>query len=235
MSLGPQVIFEDEHCLAIIKRARQFVQGNWAPPGELTLEQEVRAHLRPDEPAAPYLGIVHRLDTPVSGVLLWAKTQKAARRLATQFERRHVEKEYWAVVEGNGIMTEPEGRWADWLTRPDSTGAVCSVEQGTAGSRPASTRYQLRAVGRVPEGCLWLALFPETGRTHQLRIQSARRGWPILGDSAYGSRRPFGPGIALHARRLLVRHPTTLEPLELVASLPAAWNEQGIDLPGDVS
>ena len=93
------VLFEDEHCLAVVKPAGQFVQGGWAPPGESTLEQVVRRHLDPQDPGSVYVGIVHRLDRPVSGVLLWAKTSKAARRLSSQFQRRTAVKEYWAIVE----------------------------------------------------------------------------------------------------------------------------------------
>jgi 23S rRNA pseudouridine1911/1915/1917 synthase len=232
MTLGPRIVHEDEHCLAVVKRAGQFVQGNWAPEGERTLEQEVRAYLRPDDPSSAYVGIVHRLDLPVSGILLWAKTPRAARRLSGQFQARRVVKEYWAVVEGHGAAPEGEGVWSDWLTRADRSGKVCAVSPETPGSRPATTRYQLGTGGRLPERCLWLILFPETGRTHQLRIQCARRGWPILGDAAYGAQRTFRPGIALHARRLRVQHPASLEPLDLVAPLPSAWEEQGVELPG---
>src|SRR5262245_41947264 len=93
------ILYEDSHCLAVAKPAGQFSQGGWAPPGEMTLEQAIRGYLNAGDPASVYLGIVHRLDRPTSGVLLWAKTPKAARRLSSQFERRRVVKEYWAIVE----------------------------------------------------------------------------------------------------------------------------------------
>ena len=86
MGLGSRLLFEDEHCLAIVKAAGQFSQGSWAPPGEQTLEGEVREYLNPADPSSVYLGIVHRLDRPVSGLLVWAKTTKSARRLSQQFE-----------------------------------------------------------------------------------------------------------------------------------------------------
>ncbi|MFO0890262.1 MAG: RluA family pseudouridine synthase [Isosphaeraceae bacterium] len=232
MSLCAGILYEDEHCLAVVKRAGQFVQGDWAPPGEQTLEQEVRQHLRPDDPAGVYLGIVHRLDRPVSGVLLWAKTEKSARRLSQQFERRQAEKEYWAIAEARVEIPEAQGRWEDWLTRPGKDGVVCAVEARSKGSRPAWTRYSLGDAQGLPAGCVWLRLFPETGRTHQLRIQSACRGWPILGDADYGARLAFGPGIALHARRLRVRHPIRQTPLELTAALPDSWAEHGIQIAG---
>jgi 23S rRNA pseudouridine1911/1915/1917 synthase len=242
MDFAARVILEDEHCLAIIKPAGQFTQGTWAPPGEQTLEQDVRAYLDPLNPAKVYLGIVHRLDRPVSGVLIWAKNPKAARRLSSQFEHRKVQKEYWAAVSPSAgvspadpFRTLGEGEtaeetWTDWLTGAGTAGVVRALPEGTPGARPAVTRVSCARASRLPEGCRWLRLWPETGRTHQLRIQAALRGLPILGDAVYGSDRTFPQGIALHARFLRVRHPILQTPLELYAPLPPAWAEQGIDL-----
>ncbi len=94
-----EILFEDSHCLALVKPPGQFTQGEWAPAGEVTLETAVRRHLDAANPASVYLGIVHRLDRATSGVLIWAKTPKAARRLSSQFQSRKVVKEYWAIVE----------------------------------------------------------------------------------------------------------------------------------------
>ena len=99
MSPALDVLYEDEHCLALVKPAGQFTQGSWAPPDEQTLEQAVRDYLAPADPGSAYVGIVHRLDRAVSGVLLWAKNSRSARRLSRQFERRSVRKEYWGIVE----------------------------------------------------------------------------------------------------------------------------------------
>ena len=230
MNSGLRILLEDEHCLAVVKPAGQFVQGVWAPPGEQTLEQAVRAHLDPGDPASVYLGIVHRLDRPVSGVLIWAKTAKAARRLSLQFERRKVLKEYWAIVETTGIPHDETGTWADWLTTAGVSGVVQAVPEGTPAARLALTRFRFDRAGQIPSGMRWLRLWPETGRTHQLRIQSAVRGMPILGDAPYGSETAFPHGIALHARTLHVRHPMLQTPLELTAPLPVYWAEQGIIL-----
>jgi 23S rRNA pseudouridine1911/1915/1917 synthase len=237
-----QVLLEDEHCLAVLKPAGQFVQGIWAPPGAQTLEQEVRAHLNPLEPALVYLGIVHRLDRPVSGVLIWAKTEKAARRLSVQFQRRSVRKEYWAIVEETGSpgasgklapensSENPEGTWIDWLTAPGVSGVVKALPPQSEGTRQAVTRYRFTTAERIPTGMRWLRLWPETGRTHQLRIQTALRGLPILGDTPYGANRSFPIGIALHARALRVRHPILQIPLELTARLPDHWADAGMIL-----
>jgi 23S rRNA pseudouridine1911/1915/1917 synthase len=239
MCRGVRVLFEDEHCLGILKAAGQFVQGTWAPPGEQTLEQEVRAYLDPEAPAAVYLGIVHRLDRPVSGVLIWAKTAKAARRLSAQFERRQAQKEYWAISEVHerprmrGQGAEPdldarsEGIWTDWLTAPGVLGVARVVAAGAPGSRLAVTRFRCDQASGLAAEFRWLRLWPETGRTHQLRVQAAARGLAIVGDSTYGAGQPFHPGIALHARSLQIRHPTLGTPMKLIAPLPPSWDQFG--------
>lgn len=244
MGLGSKLVFEDEHCLGVLKTAGQFTQGSWAPTGEQTLEREVREYLCPADPSSVYLGIVHRLDRPVSGLLLWAKTTKAARRLSQQFERRKVAKEYWAIVEGvsrdqqteSAIAgpteeTPAEGTWIDWLTHAGVSGVVRAVPAGTEQSRQAVTRYRTENSSGLAPGYRWLRLWPETGRTHQLRVQAAIRGLPILGDSNYGSTKQFPQGIALHARQLGVHHPITGTPLILIAPVPASWTSLGFVLP----
>jgi 23S rRNA pseudouridine1911/1915/1917 synthase len=242
MDFASRVLLEDEHCLVIVKPAGQFSQGTWAPTGEQTLEQEVRAYLDPANPAGVYLGIVHRLDRPVSGVLIWAKNPKAARRLSSQFEHRKVQKEYWAVVRPSAVgsaadLSRPfeasetsEETWTDWLTGAGTSGVVRALPEGSPGARQAVTRVSCARALRLPEGCRWLRLWPETGRTHQLRVQAAIRGLPILGDAVYGSDRAFPQGIALHACCLRIRHPILHTPLEVFAPLPPDWSTHGIDL-----
>ena len=242
------ILHEDADCLAVVKPAGQFTQGTWAPPGELTLEATIRRYLGPDDPCSVYLGIVHRLDRATSGVLIWAKTARAARRLSSQFETRRVEKEYWALVapdpagnaEGPGssrVLAGPEveAEWRDWITRPGKNGLVRLVPPGTSGARPAVTRMRREADAGLPAGIAWLSLWPETGRTHQLRVQAAGRGLPILGDSDYGSRTAFGPpnAIALHARSLRIRHPTLHAPMTLVAPIPITWRGLGFHAGAD--
>lgn len=239
--LSLHVLHEDADCLAVVKPAGQFTQGTWAPPGELTLEQEVRRHLDPENPDSAYVGIVHRLDRPTSGVLIWAKTPRAARRLSAQFERRRVEKEYWALVEradaapgkspgGADVPLTIDPVWTDWLTRTCRTGAAEVVAPETPGARLAVTRAAVQASPRLLSGLAWLRLRPETGRTHQLRAQAAARGLPILGDHEYGAKAPFGPhAIALHARELRLRHPTLQTPMTLIAPLSQSWMAFGID------
>ena len=240
------ILFEDDHCLALAKPAGQFSQGAWAPHGHITLETAVRRYLRPGDPHAAYIGFVHRLDRPTSGVILWAKTEKAARRLSIQFQKRLAFKEYWAIVESTASAQTPgEARpelvyageecdktvWHDWLTRADENGRVSAVDRETRGAREALTQVRLStAASSLPEGCSWLRLWPQTGRTHQLRIQAARRGAPILGDVTYGASRRFAHvnRIALHARSLTLKHPTSGRELLLVAPVPTWWANEGL-------
>jgi 23S rRNA pseudouridine1911/1915/1917 synthase len=231
-SLPPlTVLFEDNHCLAVVKPAPLLTQS--AAPEIPSLEGQVKAYLkeRYHKPGNVYLGIPHRLDRPVSGVVVFARNTKAARRLAEQFQTRQVSKVYWAAVEG---LVEPEeGTWEDWLLKLPEEARTERAEPHTAGARHARLRY--RCLQPCAGGTL-LELRPETGRSHQLRIQAALRGWPIRGDVLYGARLPFGPPadlpreriIALHARSLTFLHPIRFEPITLTAPLPAVWSELGV-------
>ncbi|WZO95996.1 RluA family pseudouridine synthase [Isosphaeraceae bacterium EP7] len=214
----PPVLFEDAHCLAVSKPAGLLTQG---PAGRQSLVDLVRAYLRPDDPSAAYLGTVHRLDKPVSGVILWAKTPMAARRLASQFEARRVVKEYWAIAEGES--KDSFGVWEDWLGPPDPNNIAHVLAEGEPGARRAITRFE-RAMGPRPgNGLTRLVLKPETGRSHQLRVQCSSHGLPIMGDVAYGSTRTLPGRIALHARSLTVEHPILRRPLTILAPAPQYW------------
>ena len=225
-----EVVWEDPHGLVVNKPAGLLTQPSRSKSSsdELSLEALIRQYLRPDDPGSVYLGTVHRLDKPVSGVILWAKTPKAAHRWSEQFSGRQARKTYWAIIESNQPDACLESQlWDDWLLDPDQSGRARTVEAGTPGAVRAITRVEAGGpAGIVPETrhCLGLTLYPETGRTHQLRAQAASRGWPIVGDTAYGARLPFSPGIALHARTLVVEHPVRREPLVFHAALPASWS-----------
>ncbi len=222
------VLFEDNHCLAVAKPAPLLTQG--VPPGILTLEAMAKAYLkeRYHKPGRVYLGIPHRLDRPVSGVVLFARNTKAAQRLAEQFQQHQVVKVYWAAVEGD---VEPaEGRWEDWLLKLPEEARSKSVPADTPGARHAVLDYRRIGVG---PGLSLLEVRPRTGRMHQIRVQAAVRGWPVLGDVHYGASLPFGPPatlprdriIALHARSLTFLHPIRFEPITVVAPLPDIWQQ----------
>jgi 23S rRNA pseudouridine1911/1915/1917 synthase len=230
MSDALQLLFEDNHCLAAAKPAPLLTQ---APPGIPSLEAQVKAYLkeRYHKAGGVYLGIPHRLDRPVSGVVLFARNTKAARRLAEQFQTRQVRKLYWALVERgpDGAPPPAEGVWEDWLLKVQEQARAERAPPGAEGARLARLRF--RRLGATEDGAL-LELEPETGRMHQLRVQTAVRGWPVRGDELYGSRLPFGPPaeqrrdrvIALHARRLTFLHPIRFEPLTVTAPLPPTWS-----------
>jgi 23S rRNA pseudouridine1911/1915/1917 synthase len=225
------VLFEDNHCLAVAKPAPLLTQG--VPPGIPTLESIAKTYLKEKygKPGNVYLGIPHRLDRPVSGVVLFARNTKAAQRLAEQFQKHRVVKTYWAAVEGN---LEPEqGFWEDWLLKIPEEARSKQVSAETPGARHAVLEYRRLAIG--PNRTL-LEIQPRTGRMHQIRVQAAGRGWPILGDGHYGSAVPFGPNaflprervIALHARSLVFLHPIRFEPITIVAPLPEYWAPLGL-------
>jgi 23S rRNA pseudouridine1911/1915/1917 synthase len=213
-----EILYEDNHCLAVVK-----------PPGSLsthfdgkeeTLDRAVKDYLRQKyhKPGNVFLGVVHRLDRPVSGVLLFARTSKAAARLARQFRDGSIEKVYWAVVEGE--WAQPAGSLEDWLRKDQRAGRVEVVPAGSDGARQALLHYQRRA---IHGGLSWLELRPQTGRTHQLRVQLAHRDRPIFGDARYGAVHTFGKAIGLHARSLTFLHPIRNEPITLTAEVPRTW------------
>jgi 23S rRNA pseudouridine1911/1915/1917 synthase len=219
------VLYEDNHCLAVAKPAG--VVSTHFTGREETLDRAVKQYLkdRYHKPGNVFLGIVHRLDKPVSGVLLFARTSKAAARLAEQFRKGTVEKVYWAVVEGTPAPAE--GDLDDWLKKDQAAGRVEVVTPQTPGARQALLHYRSLS---AQAGLTWLELRPRTGRTHQLRVQLAHRGHPVYGDAKYGSAHPFGRGIALHARSLTFLHPVRHEPVTLTADVPRPWRGRFADL-----
>ena len=224
------ILFEDNHCLAVNKPAPLLTQ---APPAIQSLESMVKLFLkeRHQKQGGVYLGVPHRLDRPVSGVVLFARNSKAARRLAEQFEKRQVVKTYWGVVEGT--VAPDAGIWEDWLRKVENEPRAERTEPGAEGARLARLEY--RVLEPCPCGTL-LEFTPATGRMHQIRIQSAMRGWPVCGDELYGAKTPFGPAadeprdriIALYARTLTFLHPIRYEPVTVTAPLPGQWAGLGI-------
>jgi 23S rRNA pseudouridine1911/1915/1917 synthase len=219
MPLPPlDILFEDNHCIAVAKPAG--VPSTHFQGTEETIDRAVKEYLKEKfkKPGKVFLGIVHRIDKPTSGVLLFARTSKAAARLSEQFRQGTIEKIYWAVVEGE--VGTPAGSLEDWLRKDAEVGRVEVVEPDEPGARQALLHYQRRA---VHGGLTWLEIRPQTGRTHQLRTQLAHHGHPIYGDAKYGSTCLFNNAIALHARALTFLHPIRYEPITLTAELPPKW------------
>src|SRR4051812_46366648 len=237
------VLYEDNHLLAVNKPAMLPTMGVADDrPSLLTVAKEyIRGKY--NKPGNVYLGIVSRLDAPVTGVVLLARTSKAAGRLSKLFRERDVEKVYWAVVEA---PVEPrEGRLVDFLRKDERHRRMHVASEHAPGAQRAELRYRVlvadEETGRGGEGenkisirspslpfslspsLALLEVRPLTGRKHQIRLQLAHAGIPIWGDRKYGSSRPFGAGIALHSRRLVIKHPVSKMQLEIEAPLPATW------------
>jgi len=217
--MGMEILYEDNHCLAVAKPAG-VASAHFEGTAE-TMDHLAKAYLKDKfaKPGKVFLGIVHRLDKPTSGVLLFARTSKAAARLAEQFRTGAVEKVYWAVVDGN--PTADAGTLVTWLKKNEQMRRVEITSEGTREAKRAVVHYHVKA---THGGLALLELRPQTGRTHQLRVQLAEAKMPIVGDFKYGSEQPFaGGGIALHARSLTFLHPIRNEPITLTAEVPQNW------------
>lgn len=214
----PLVLYEDNHLLAISKPALLATMG--AKEGEPSAAEWAKDYLKRkyDKPGNVYVGIVSRIDAHVTGVLLFARTSKAAARLSAQFRDRSTIKEYSALIASGPKIRN--GKLVDWMLKDDRQHRMVTVEQGTADADQA----ELEVVDQQRlRNCQMLNIQLITGRKHQIRLQLASRGAPILGDKKYGSTDRYAPGIALHARRLEITHPTLKTRLTIEAPLPEAW------------
>ena len=214
----PDVLYLDNHLLVVDKPAGTLSQGDRTGDEDLVTWAKAFLKERFDKPGNVFVGLVHRLDRPVSGVLVLARTSKAAGRLSDQFRRRQPDKRYLAVVEG---LLRGDGLATDWLVKGD-TGTVRRVSEATAGAKEARLRWRaLASDGR--RTLVEVELL--TGRAHQIRVQLAGLRAPIVGDLRYGASGPLGDGrgIALHAASLTVEHPTLRESMTWTAAPPARW------------
>lgn len=227
-------VFEDEALVALVK-----------PPGLPTANAEagqesVYTLLKRRWPPGAFVGVVSRLDAPVSGLVVIAKTSAAAASLAAQFRDRTAEKTYVAIVEGR--FPAPLETWVDWhdtISRQPGQARSTALRRSGAGASaldadaagaldetaPKPAHVRARVIRRAGEVSL-VELCPSTGRRHQLRVQLASRGCPIVGDRLYAARLPFPPGIALHAAALAIDHPTTGAAIRFEAPLPSAWSRR---------
>lgn len=212
------ILYEDNHLLVLNKPAG--IATAHSDGQSVTMDELAREYLREryQKPGNIFLGVVHRLDKPVSGVLVFARTSKAASRLSEQFRERDAAKLYWALTEA--APTTNQGVLEDWLFHDDAQHRVRVVAAEHPQAKNAKLTYLI--LQRTPRAYFW-QLQPETGRKHQLRVQLASRGYPILGDAKYGATRGFPAGIALHARQLSFTHPTKAEDLTFTAQLPRFW------------
>ncbi len=216
------ILFEDNHIIAVSKTSHDLVQKD--ATGDLSLDNMIRQFLKEKyaKPGDVFLGVVHRLDRPVTGAVLFARTSKALTRLTTMFREGKISKTYWAVVKNK--PPKESDRLVHHLVRNAKQNKSYCNEVAKAGSKEAALSYKI--IGKSDNYYL-LEVNLETGRHHQIRAQLAHIGCPIKGDLKYGFPRsnPDG-GISLHARKIRFVHPVTKKDVEITAAVPEGdiWN-----------
>ena len=210
------VLYEDNHIIAVNKSSSEIVQGD--KTGDQPLSETIKLYLKEkyNKPGDVFLGVVHRLDRPVSGVVLFAKTSKALTRLNEMFRTQEIKKTYWAIVKEK--PEQPEGRLEHYLTRNEKQNKSLAYDKPRSDAKKAALSYRMIAQS---DTYYLLKVQLETGRHHQIRCQLAKMGCPIKGDLKYGFPRsnPNG-GISLHARSVEFIHPVSKEFIQLTAPLP---------------
>lgn len=220
------VIYEDNHIIIVNKSSSEIVQGD--KTGDTPLSEIVKQYLKEkyNKPGNVFLGVVHRLDRPVSGIVLFAKTSKALPRLNEMFRDGEVKKTYWAIVKN--CPEEPEAELTHYLVRNEKQNKSYAYDKEVKDSKKAILGYKL--IGHSQNYYL-LEVNLKTGRHHQIRCQLSKMGCPIKGDLKYGSARSNPDGsISLHARKVSFIHPVSKELIEVEAPLPADNLWQGFDM-----
>src|SRR6201747_442787 len=210
------ILYEDNHLIAVNKRAGDIVQVD--DTGDESLDEKVKKYIakKYSKPNGAFLGVVHRLDRPVSGVILFAKTSKALERINAMFKAREMHKTYYAVVRNR---PDPEtGNLVHWLIKNPQKNVTKAHDHEVQGSLMSELNYKL--VGQL-DGYYLIEVDPITGRPHQIRVQLSTLGCPIVGDNKYGyPRGSLRKSICLHARRLQFIHPIKKEPIVIIAPVP---------------
>lgn len=217
-SVAPAILYEDNHVIAVNKPPGMLSQGDLS--GDLDVLTAVKEHIkrRDQKPGNVFLGLVHRLDRPVGGVMVIAKTSKAAGRLSSQFRERAALKIYRAAVSGE--PGEQEATLEHFLQKDRATRITRVVADGASG-KPARLAYRVMEV-RPPLSLLEITLM--TGLSHQIRVQLAAIGHPVAGDRKYGSKLPHRQGeIALYAHSIAFEHPVKKTPVTVIAHAPSGW------------
>ena len=222
MPTSLDVLYEDNHLLAVAKPAMLPTMGVAADRPSLLAVAKDYVGRKYNKPGNVYLGIVSRLDAPVTGVVLIARTSKAASRLTEQFRDREVAKVYWALVQSP--PTPDSGICEDYVRKDERHRKMHVTHEQHPEAKFARLRYTTIEQAR---SATLLEIRLETGRKHQIRLQLAHRDLSILGDRKYGSQIAFSKGIALHSRRIEFEHPVRKTPLCIEAPLPASWRKFG--------
>jgi len=215
-SMKDQIIFEDNHLIAINKHPSQIVQGD--KTGDVSLDQEIKDYLKQayNKPGNVFIGVIHRLDRPVSGAIVYARTSKALSRMNEMFREGRVEKVYWAIVKNSTGLTD--GELSHYLKKNEKQNKSYASDKPVPGAKLARLTY--RMISRSDNYTL-LEVILETGRHHQIRCQLSKMGWPVKGDLKYGfPRSNHDASISLHARKLVFTHPVKNEKVEIKAEPP---------------
>jgi 23S rRNA pseudouridine1911/1915/1917 synthase len=220
--LDLQIIYEDNHILAVNKRASDIVQAD--KTGDVPLSDKVKQYIKEKygKPGDVYLGVVHRIDRPVSGVVLFARTSKAAARLSELFQTKEIQKTYWAVVKDKPKVES--GTLVHFLKKNEAKNMSKAFDREQPGALRSELEYKLL---HSSDNYHLLEVKPITGRHHQIRVQLAAIGSPIKGDLKYGAKRSNeNGGISLHARKVEFIHPVKDEPVVITADPPndSLWN-----------
>lgn len=219
--LASRILYEDNHLLVVNKRVGEIVQGD--KTGDEPLPEKYKAFIaaRDSKPGQVFMGLPHRLDRPVSGITVLAKTSKALERMGAMFRDSQVHKFYWALVCSEPAV--PEGLLEDLLWRDERQNKSFVCRPGSARKDAKTARLKYRRLMRTDRYCL-VEVELLTGRHHQIRCQLSHLGCPIKGDLKYGAPRsnPDG-GISLHARRISFMHPVRKELLTVEAPVPSSW------------
>ena len=211
-----QILFEDNHLIVLNKRAGDIVQGD--KTGDKALSEIVKEYIKEtyNKSGNVFLGVVHRIDRPTTGIVVFAKTSKALTRLNTLFANKQIQKIYWAIVKTP--VLKKEGRLINWLKKNPKNNKTSVFERETPGSKKGVLIYK---VIKELDNYSLLEINLETGRHHQIRAQLSKMGSPIKGDLKYGfDRSNKDGGICLHARRIEFIHPVKKEQIIITAPLP---------------
>jgi 23S rRNA pseudouridine1911/1915/1917 synthase len=215
----PEVLFEDNHLIAVNKKPGQIVQGD--KTGDVPLSEIVANFLKVkyEKPGDAFIGVIHRIDRPVSGVILFAKTSKGLSKMNELFRQRAIQKTYWALVEGK--VAENEGILVHYLNKNEEKNRSKALLEAKDGYLRCELKFKTL---KVLDNYTLLEVEPLTGRHHQIRVQLSAMNWPIKGDVKYGARRGnTDRSICLHARKLKFEHPIKKEMVTIEAEAPLNW------------
>ncbi len=211
-----RILFEDNHFIAINKYSSEIVQGD--KTGDQPLSETVKLFLKKkyNKPGNVFCGVIHRIDRPVSGVLLLAKTSKGLARMNDKFSSREVKKIYWAIVKNE--RKPITGNLVHYLIKDEKKNMSKAHDKEIKNAKRSELNYQVIAKG---DNYSLLEVTPLTGRHHQIRVQLSKIGSPIKGDLKYGAQRSNPDGsVSLHARKLIFEHPISNEKIEIIAPVP---------------